>query len=386
MQNDHPLTPTLSPAAGEREKIRAAQHHLRNGNRFQNGENGFPVPIRWAESQSENFPNGFAPWPAEPSLRRDRGVPLPHRGRGQGEGAAGDMEVHGELRPPTSDADRGHERSSTFQSRDGSCYGRRLDFGKSSYLPVHGKFRLPGLNACPCHEPTKGDCELHEVRNHPGCAPVHGKSGPPILDAHRSHEPDVREIAELINSAIFACPIRLAGSFDLQFLDAHCGLEPVSGRKCYTCSVFFRDSVFDHRFMGGFDEQALAHRDHEPPAKDHCGVGQLRNDPRRQFMGSFDLQLRMRIAAMNVARLSKVETGRAKAADSTLESRATCRFMESFDLQFLDAHPSHEPTQCNDQLSMHMHQKLGHAHRPISVRFMGRGRAKETVTARPEPS
>jgi len=33
----------------------------------------------------------------------------------------------------------GHERSSTFQSRDGSCYGRRLDFGKSSYLSVHRK-------------------------------------------------------------------------------------------------------------------------------------------------------------------------------------------------------------------------------------------------------
>jgi len=32
-------------------------------------------------------------------------------------------------------------------------------------------------------------------------------------------------------------------SFDLQFLDAHCDLEPASGRKCYTCSIFFRHSI-----------------------------------------------------------------------------------------------------------------------------------------------
>jgi len=47
-----------------------------------------------------------------------------------------------------------------------------------------------------------------------------------------------------------------------------------------------------------------------------------------RFMDSFDVQFWSRIGAMNVARLSKVEVGQAMAADSTLESRATCRFME----------------------------------------------------------
>jgi len=45
--------------------------------------------------------------------------------------------------------------------------------------------------------------------------------------------------------------------------------------------------------------------------------------------------------------------------------------MESFDLQFLDAHRGHERMQCNDQLLMHMHQKFAHAEQPISARFMG---------------
>jgi len=45
--------------------------------------------------------------------------------------------------------------------------------------------------------------------------------------------------------------------------------------------------------------------------------------------------------------------------------------MESFDLQFLNAHWGHEPMQSNDQLSMHMHQKLANAEEPILARFMG---------------
>jgi len=46
-------------------------------------------------------------------------------------------------------------------------------------------------------------------------------------------------------------------------------------------------------------------------------------------MSRFNLQVQTRVGAMNVARLSKVETGRAGAADSTLGSRATRRFMGS---------------------------------------------------------
>jgi len=38
-------------------------------------------------------------------------------------------------------------------------------------------------------------------------------------------------------------------SRDLQMLEAHCDLESASGRKCYKCSIFFRHSIFDDRFM-----------------------------------------------------------------------------------------------------------------------------------------
>jgi len=41
-----------------------------------------------------------------------------------------------------------------------------------------------------------------------------------------------------------------------------------------------------------------------------------------------------------------------------------------FNLQFLDAHLGHEPMQCNDQLLMHMHQKLAQAERPMSAQLM----------------
>jgi len=53
MQYERPLTPTLSPAAGERENIRASQRDSLNGDRFQNSLNGFPLPIRWGEGQGE---------------------------------------------------------------------------------------------------------------------------------------------------------------------------------------------------------------------------------------------------------------------------------------------------------------------------------------------
>jgi len=114
-------------------------------------------------------------------------------------------------------------------------------------------------------------------------------------------------------------------SFDLQSADAHCSHEPANDNRGL---LEVRDCPRCPRFMGSFDEHALAHCDLEPGVKNNCGVDQLRNCPRTRFMESLDLQRWTRIGAMNVARLSKVETGRAMGADSTLESRATCRFME----------------------------------------------------------
>jgi len=77
MQNEHPLTLTLSPAAGEREEILAPQCDSLNpktegrrrtdtlvcptsvfglnGEHFQTGVNGFPLPIRWGEGQGEGL-------------------------------------------------------------------------------------------------------------------------------------------------------------------------------------------------------------------------------------------------------------------------------------------------------------------------------------------
>jgi len=68
--------------------------------------------------------------------------------------------------------------------------------------------------------------------------------------------------------------------------------------------------------------------------------------PHCRFMGSLNLQLWTRIGAMNVARLSKVEEGRAVTAVSTLESRATCRFTGSSHLHS-EAHRDHEPAAGN---------------------------------------
>jgi len=45
-RQERPLTPTLSPAAGEREKLLASQGP-------QNSANSFPLPIRWGEGQGE---------------------------------------------------------------------------------------------------------------------------------------------------------------------------------------------------------------------------------------------------------------------------------------------------------------------------------------------
>jgi len=53
MQNERPLTPTLSPAAGERERLLAARRDSVNGEHFQSSANGFPLPIRWGEGQGE---------------------------------------------------------------------------------------------------------------------------------------------------------------------------------------------------------------------------------------------------------------------------------------------------------------------------------------------
>jgi len=53
MQHEHPLTPTLSPATGERERIRGSQRDSLNGACFQNHVKGFPLPIRWGEGQGE---------------------------------------------------------------------------------------------------------------------------------------------------------------------------------------------------------------------------------------------------------------------------------------------------------------------------------------------
>jgi len=44
MQQEHPLTPTLSPATGERENIRASKRDSLNGERFQCRMNRFPLP------------------------------------------------------------------------------------------------------------------------------------------------------------------------------------------------------------------------------------------------------------------------------------------------------------------------------------------------------
>ena len=50
MQHEYPLTPTLSPAAGERKKIHAPQRDSLNSEHFQGDVNGFPLPIRWGGS------------------------------------------------------------------------------------------------------------------------------------------------------------------------------------------------------------------------------------------------------------------------------------------------------------------------------------------------
>lgn len=49
MQLKQPLTPTLSPAVGEREKNHAQWRDSLTGDRFQSSANGFPLPIRWGE-------------------------------------------------------------------------------------------------------------------------------------------------------------------------------------------------------------------------------------------------------------------------------------------------------------------------------------------------
>jgi len=144
---------------------------------------------------------------------------------------------------------------------------------------------------------------------------------------------------------------------------AHWNYESAAKKNC---GVVQLRNLSRTRFMGSFDLQFLdAHWGHEPAACNNCGVDQLRNSPRRRslgrpclqiwtriaainrqrvianfmkfamilpaarFMESFGLQFRTHIRAMNVARLSKVEMRRAIAPDSTLESRATCRFMET---------------------------------------------------------
>jgi len=83
-------------------------------------------------------------------------------------------------------------------------------------------------------------------------------------------------------------------------------------------------------------EPMLAHCEHErdrtgdtPVAEARCCGDKSVAGPDKCCMGSFDLRSWTHIGAMNVARLSKVEAGRAVATDSTLESRATCRFMGS---------------------------------------------------------
>jgi len=49
MQYEHPLTPTLSPAAGARERSRAQRRDTMTGDYPQNDVNDFPLPIRWGE-------------------------------------------------------------------------------------------------------------------------------------------------------------------------------------------------------------------------------------------------------------------------------------------------------------------------------------------------
>ena len=53
MQLKQPLTPTLSPAVGEREKNHAQWRDSLTWDRFQSSANGFPLPIRWGEGQGE---------------------------------------------------------------------------------------------------------------------------------------------------------------------------------------------------------------------------------------------------------------------------------------------------------------------------------------------
>jgi len=53
MQNEYPLTPSLSPAAGERENVHALQRNSLNGECFPSGADDFPLPIRWGEGQGE---------------------------------------------------------------------------------------------------------------------------------------------------------------------------------------------------------------------------------------------------------------------------------------------------------------------------------------------
>jgi len=86
------------------------------------------------------------------------------------------------------------------------------------------------------------------------------------------------------------------------------------------------------RFMDRLDIQTSdVHWDHEPGTrKIDPGLREVRDQfSGGQFMQRRDIQVWMRIGAMNVTQLSKVETRHAMATDSTLESRATRRFMGS---------------------------------------------------------
>jgi len=95
---DGPLTPTLSPAAGERENICAPQRGPLNGDRFQRGLNvtgqlsgvgrGVP-PSRWPGVRERAARRDASPYLGAHKTHRLRlnGFPLPIRwGEGQGEG------------------------------------------------------------------------------------------------------------------------------------------------------------------------------------------------------------------------------------------------------------------------------------------------------------
>jgi len=141
-----PLTPTLSPAAGEREEIRVSQRDSRDGGRLENSVNDFPLPIRW--------------------------------GKGHGENASTAAVAPCALGP-----DRRHSCR-----RDLARLRRRQECRRSRWA-VHGESGFPSSDAHRGHEPTNDNCGLREVRNYPRCHLVRGRSQPPILDAHGRHEP-----------------------------------------------------------------------------------------------------------------------------------------------------------------------------------------------------